>query len=187
MPIHRLKKLLRRDPSWVWPEQEPLDIKSMDKPANDRNVHVASRSGRTDGFMVNLAKMTCGCPGWNNLRAIYGPRDVRRVCPHIHQVMVDTGEIDRLTPANRLLLEHGRLFYRFVRFRDAINQTTITFGFNDHDKDLIKQTRVGCFGSIGKDSAVGMWDLREGEWLNEPPKKHEPLIKEKLIELFQVK
>lgn len=187
MPIRRIKKMFNRDPTWEWPEQQPVDIRSMDVPGNDRNIHVESRSGRTSGFSVNLAKMTCSCPGWKSLRAIYGPRDIRRVCPHIHQVMIDTGAIEKLTENNRQVLEHGRIFYRFVRFRDPFHQTTITFGFNDHDKDLIKRTRVGCFAAIGSDTTRGMWDLREGDWLEEPDEKHEALIKEKLFELFSVK
>lgn len=179
--------MLQRDPTWVWPEPENIEFKSMDSPEHDRSVHVESRSGRTDGFYVNLARMTCTCPGWKSLRAIYGPRDVRRVCPHLLQTMIETGAIERLAEHNRQVLEYGRPFYRFVRFRDPFHQTTITYGFNDHDKDLIKQTRVGCYAVVGNEAARGLWDLREGEWIEPPAEKHETLIREKLFDLFTVK
>lgn len=176
--------------TWRWPEPTTIEVRDLAESEHNRTLRIASRSGRAADFQVNLYKLTCTCPNFRNNRAAFSARDVRRICPHIHQALIESGAFREFTDVTQLVVEHGRAFWKFHRFRDPFHQTTIVFGFNNSEDlaaDPAVASRVGVYAVIADDRVAALYDLAADDWVEPPPTKHEPLLRAKLREAFVLK
>jgi len=173
--LNRFKR--RPEPQWRPPSDQPIEVPEMDHELNVR-LRVPSRSDPSLLFDANIFRLSCTCPNFSNKRSLFGPRDVRRICPHLYQAICDAGLDQNWPRLFSVIMQHGRRFFRFRRVTDRANQADIAFGFNG------EEPHIGIFAVIGPLPTVAGYNVQDRMWIGDRPADHEAYLKQQIDKVF---
>jgi len=168
------------EPTLNYPEEHLIDIGTISKRYD--HVHYArSETGFQRFHKVNLHRVTCTCPDFQNRRKDLAPNDVRRICTHIAETLIERRIDSELPPLVRLIIRHARKVQKWhhVQFKEG----EIAFGFS------LDSPWINVIAVINSDSLASAYNIREKHWAypyreDEIRDKHESLILSEMKKRF---
>lgn len=176
-----LGKLLKNDEAPTGPFYPPSKVLNfwIKDPGHKSPVLIPSRSNPGFSFTVNLFEMSCTCPGFRRDRMHYGPKDVRRVCPHMIEAVKKASLVASAHPLSMLIAQHGRRYHEFHRQWHPAIRAEVAYGFNSGQPD------VGVYAVLNiHDTTHGTFDLTHRNWAKPPATEHVRVLSEVVTKTF---